>query len=142
MLRVRSRLKSIYLTLKESLINFDDNHDLKYCASLSFYTIFSIAPMLIIGIAIGSFLFGKDAIRGHLFGQINSIVGNESALQIQELIKNTTLKKNNAIASIVGVIVFIVGTIGVFVEIQSTINKIWGLKAKPKNITLSKSTPV
>ena len=88
--------------------------------------------MLIMAIAIGSILFGRQAIEGHLFQEINSIVGNEAAHQIQDMLKHTTLRKNNVVATIVGVIVFIIGATGVFGEIQSTINKIWGLKAKPK----------
>jgi membrane protein len=128
----RKKIQSFYYILKESAINFDRDGVVKYSASLSFYTIFSIAPMLIIAIGIGSFLFGKDAIKGHLFGQINKIVGNETALELQEMLKHTTLHRDNALATAIGVAVFFIGATGVFGEIQSTINKIWGLKAKPK----------
>jgi membrane protein len=126
------RLRTFFKLLKQSAVSFDDNGVLKYCASLSFYTIFSIAPMLLMAIAIGGFLFGKDAITGHLFGQINSVVGNSAALEIQEMLKYTTLRKEHTFATIVAVIVFFIGATSVFGEIQSTINKIWGLKARPK----------
>jgi membrane protein len=130
--RIKSWTRSAFLTLKETAVNFDNNHDLKYCASLSFYTIFSVAPMLIMAISIGSVLYGNDAVKGHLFGQINSLVGNETALEIQNIISHTTLKKNTTVATVIGFIFFFIGTTGVFVEIQSTINKIWGLKARPR----------
>jgi membrane protein len=129
---IKTHSKSFFLLLKQSAINFDRNEVLKFSASLSYYTIFSIAPMLIMAIGISSFLFGRDAIQGHLFNQINGLVGNEAAIQIQEMLKHTTLHKNNLFATVVAVIVFIVGATGVFGEIQSTINRIWGLKAKPK----------
>ncbi len=130
--KLKKRTRNFFILVKESAVNFIADDALKFSASLSYYTIFSIAPMLIIAIAIGSLLFGRTAIEGHLFGQINSIVGNETALQIQEMLRHTTLRKNNLTATIIGVAVFFIGATGVFGEIQSTINRIWGLKAKPK----------
>lgn len=130
--KLKKRTRNFFSLVKESAVNFIADDALKFSASLSYYTIFSIAPMLIIAIAIGSFLFGRAAIEGHLFEQINSIVGNEAALQIQEMLRHTTLRKNNLAATIIGVAVFFIGATGVFGEIQSTINRIWGLKAKPK----------
>lgn len=130
--KLKRRTRNFFSLIKESAVNFIADDALKFSASLSYYTIFSIAPMLIMAIAIGSFLFGRAAIEGHLFGQINSIVGNDAALQIQEMLRHTTLKRNNLLATIIGVAVFFIGATGVFGEIQSTINRIWGLKAKPK----------
>lgn len=130
--RIKKNVSSFFVLLKQSAVNFDRDEVLKFSASLSYYTIFSIAPMLIMAIGIGSFLFGKDAIQGHLFSQINGLVGNEAALQIQDMLKHTTLHKNNLFATVVAIVVFIIGATGVFGEIQSTINRIWGLKAKPK----------
>lgn len=130
--KIRKRTRNFFILVKESAVNFIADDALKFSASLSYYTIFSIAPMLIIAIGIGSFLFGRAAIEGHLFEQINSIVGNDAAHQIQEMLRHTTLKRNNTMATIIGIAVFFIGATGVFGEIQSTINKIWGLKAKPK----------
>lgn len=130
--KIKKRARNFFILVKESAVNFIADDALKFSASLSYYTIFSIAPMLIIAIGIGSFLFGRAAIEGHLFEQINSIVGNDAAHQIQEMLRHTTLKRNNAMATVIGIAVFFIGATGVFGEIQSTINKIWGLKAKPK----------
>jgi membrane protein len=130
--KIKKRTINFFILVKESAVNFIADDALKFSASLSYYTIFSIAPMLIIAIAIGSFLFGRTAIEGHLFEQINSIVGNDAALQIQEMLRHTTLRRNNTMATIIGIVVFFIGATGVFGEIQSTINRIWGLKAKPK----------
>ena len=126
------RAKAFFFLLKQSAINFHENEVIKYCASLSYYTIFSIAPMLIIAIAIGSVLFGKDAVQGHLFGQINTVVGTDAAILIQEMLKHATLRRDNFAASAVAIVIFVIGVTGVFGEIQSTINRIWGLKAKPE----------
>lgn len=131
-LDVKRRAKSAFEVLKESGINFGRNNDLKFSAALSYYTIFSLAPMLILIISIGSLVLGRDAIQGHLFGEINGIVGNKASLQIQEMLTKITLEKNSILATIIGIVTFFIGATGVFGEIQSTINMIWGLKAKPK----------
>ena len=79
-----------------------------------------------------SFFFGQEAVNGQFFGQINKMVGNEAALQIQETMKNIELTDSNTFAALFGGIMLFIGASGVFAEIQSSINSIWGLKAKPK----------
>ena len=117
--------------LKKTFQEFDDDNALKLSASLSYYTIFSLPPLLIIIISVFSIFFGREAVNGQFFGQINGMVGNEAALQIQETIKNIELTENSAFAAIFGGIMLLIGASGVFAEIQSSINYIWGLKAKP-----------
>jgi membrane protein len=118
--------------LKETFTEFIDDNGIKLSASLSYYTIFALPPLLIVIIALCGVFFGKEAVRGEIFGQINGFVGNEAALQIQDIIKNVKLKSDNVFAATVGVVTLLIGASGVFGEIQSSINYIWGLKAKPK----------
>ncbi|WP_269243616.1 YihY/virulence factor BrkB family protein [Flavobacterium limnophilum] len=117
--------------LKKTYQEFDDDNAIKLSASLSYYTIFSLPPLLIIILSIFSFFFGREAVTGRFFGQINGMVGNEAAIQIQETIKNIELSDNNTFAAAFGGILLLIGASGVFAEIQSSINYIWGLKAKP-----------
>ena len=117
--------------LKRTYQEFDNDNAIKLSASLSYYTIFSLPPLLIIIMSIFSFFFGKEAVTGRFFGQINGMVGNEAAIQIQETIKNIELSDSNTFAAIFGGIMLLIGASGVFAEIQSSINFIWGLKAKP-----------
>ena len=86
----------------------------KLSASLSYYTLFSMAPMLLIVISIGSVLLGKEAAEGYLYKQFEGLMGTMGALQLQEMIT------------------FFLGATGVFIEIQDSINTIWSIKAKPK----------
>ena len=99
---------------------------------MSYYTIFSLPPLLIIIISLSGIFFGADAVRGEIFGQINGLVGNDAALQIQETLKNVKLSNSTTFATIVGIIILLIGASGVFTEIQDSINFIWGIKAKPK----------
>ena len=117
--------------LKSTYNEFDDDNAIKLSASLSYYTIFSLPPLIIIILSICGVFFGTEAVTGRFFGQINGLVGNAAALQIQETIKNIELSDSNVFATIVGAITLLIGASGVFAEIQSSINFIWGLKAKP-----------
>ncbi len=112
---------------------FSNDNATKLSASLSYYTIFSLAPMLIIVISVAGIFFGKDAIRGELFGQINQLIGNSAAKQVQELLKNAEKSNQSGFAAIMGFVTLLLGATGVFAEIQDSINYIWSLKAKPKN---------
>lgn len=131
-LRIRVKVKRIANLLKETYNGFIEDDGMKLAASLSYYTIFSLPPLLIIIISLSGFFFGSEAVRGELFGQINGLVGNSAAIQIQEIIKNVKLSHSSAFATTFGVIILLIGASGVFVEIQDSINFIWGLKAKPK----------
>jgi len=117
--------------LKRTYREFDDDNAIKLSASLSYYTIFSLPPLLIIIMSVFSVFFGREAVTGRFFGQINGMVGNAAAIQIQETIKNIELSDSNTFAAVFGGIMLLIGASGVFAEIQSSINFIWGLKAKP-----------
>jgi len=125
-------IKQAFLFLKQVVIDFGNDKAMKFSASLSYYTIFSIAPFLAIIISIGSFFLKREAIQGELYPQIHELVGDEAALQIQQMITNIHLSKNSMFATVVSLIILIAGATGIFTEIQDSINHIWGLKSKPK----------
>jgi len=111
---------------------FNVDNCLKFSASLSYYTLFSMAPMLIIVIAIGSILLGKEAAEGYLYQQFEGQIGKIGALQLQEMIKNVRISGDTPWVTAVGITTFFLGATGVFIEIQDSINSIWSIKAKPK----------
>jgi len=127
-----SFFKKVYSIFKETFNAFLDDNVMKLSAALSYYTIFSLPPLLIIIISITGIFFGNEAVRGQLFGQINGLVGNDAAAQIQEAIKNVSLSRSTKFATTLGIIILFVGASGVFSEIQDSINYIWGIRAKPK----------
>ncbi|MCF0064460.1 YihY/virulence factor BrkB family protein [Dyadobacter chenwenxiniae] len=127
-----SRPKFIWSLFKDSFSEFMEDNGLKLSAALSYYTIFSLAPMLLVIISIVSIVFGKEAFQGELFGQISGLVGKEAAAQLQDLIKNAELSNKSGIAATVGIVTLLIGATGVFAEIQDSINYIWSIKSKPK----------
>jgi len=105
---------------------------MKLAASLSYYAIFAMAPLLIIIISLVGSLFGRDAVQGTVYTELRNLVGSQSALQIQEIIANLQKSHNTAIGTIIGIVILVIGATGLFTEIQSSINFIWSVKAKPK----------
>lgn len=130
-MRSKQLFKKWWGLLKSTFTEFDDDNAIKLSASLSYYTIFALPPLCIIILYFCGIFFGKEAVSGEFFGQINGLVGNDAAIQIQETIKNIELSDGNIFAAIFGGAMLLIGASGVFAEIQSSINFIWGLKAKP-----------
>lgn len=118
----------MHLATKE----FSGDNGLKLSASLSYYTLFSMAPMLLLVIAIGSILLGKEAAEGYLYQQFEGLIGTLGAMQLQEMISNVRISGDTPWVTVVGVVAFFFGATGVFIEIQDSINLIWSIKAKPK----------
>ncbi len=128
----RQSAKDFWGMLKATFVGFIDDKGLKLSASLSYYTIFSLGPLLLLLISLVGFFLGEEAIRGQLFTEINGLVGDKAAVQIQEIIQNLELSGKTTSAVIIGVITLIIGATTVFGEIQDSINIIWRVKAKPK----------
>ena len=118
--------------LKDAFAGFIEDRGLKLSAALSYYTVFSMAPLLLLLISLAGVFFGRDAIQGQIFGEINGLLGNEAAKQIQDIIKNMELSGETNIALAIGGITLLIGATSVFGEIQDSINLIWKVKAKPK----------
>jgi len=129
---MKKKIKTVYSYLKQVFTEFAEDNIFKYSASLAYYTVFSLAPVLIVIISICGILFGKEAIQGHIYGQIKDLVGNDAAVQIQETVKNIHLTGHNIYATIISIIVLLIGATGIFGEVQDSLNKIWGLRIKTR----------
>ncbi|PHK15721.1 ribonuclease BN, partial [Nostoc linckia z15] len=94
--------------------------------------VFSMAPLLLLIISLAGMFFGREAIENRLFGELNGLIGNNAALQVQQIIRNLELSGKTTVSVIIGAITLVVGATTVFGEIQDSINIIWRVKAKPK----------
>lgn len=111
---------------------FNDVKGLKFSASLAYYTIFSLAPLLVLVISLAAIFFGQEAVEGQVFQEINSLVGDIAAAQIQTMISNFHVQEDNSLALTIGIATLVLGATTVFGDMQHSINKIWEIKAKPK----------
>ncbi|MGQ3888599.1 YihY/virulence factor BrkB family protein [Legionella sp. CNM-1927-20] len=100
-------------------------------AALAFYTIFSLAPILLICIVLISFFLGEAAAQGRILDHISGLAGTKAALQIQTMIENSQQADKSKIPQIIGIFFLIFGTTRVFAELQNGLNKIWGVMPKP-----------
>jgi membrane protein len=103
----------------------------KLAASLAFYTIFSLSPLLIIIISIGGLLFGADAARGELVTEIEGLVGREGAEVVQTALKNSADTQTGILSILISIVTLIIGSTIVFIELQDSLDMIWKVKPKP-----------
>lgn len=124
--------KSIWQVLQKSFTGFSNDNVTTKSSSLAYYTIFSMAPLLIIIISLSGLFLGQAAAQGKVYTALAGFVGADTASQLQGMIQHASVTGKSKIAAIVGVITLIVGSTTVFAQIQNSINSIWGLKPKPK----------
>jgi membrane protein len=98
-------------------------------AAIAFYTVFSLAPMLVIVIAVAGFVFGQEAAEGALFGELTKLVGPESAGAVQAMLRSASSTRSGIIATVVGIGTLIAAATAVFSELQAALNLIWKVPA-------------
>jgi membrane protein len=124
--------KGVWGILKDSFKGFGNDNVTKLSGSLAYYTVFSMGPLLVVIISLCGIFLGREAVEGKIFSQLNSFVGHDTALQLQQIIKNASITGKGKFAAIIGIITLLIGATTVFGDIQDSINRIWGLKPKPK----------
>jgi len=124
-------IKKMGALLKESAKEWSDDNASRLSAALSYYTIFSIAPLLVLAIAVAGMVFGQEAASHQIFNQIRGLVGDQGAITIQTMVEKLHQNGGGVIATIVGVVTVLIGASGAFEELQSALNTIWKVQAKP-----------
>ncbi|GAA4394580.1 YihY/virulence factor BrkB family protein [Nibrella viscosa] len=124
--------KNLWAILLATFSGFSSDRVMKLSAALAYYTVFSLSPLLVLVISMVSLLYGDQAIEGQIFYQINEFMGDEAALQLQEMIRNVKLSGQTTTAAVTGGIALLAGATSVFIEIQDSINLIWRVKPKPQ----------
>jgi len=129
-------LSSAWKLLKDTVTAFIEDEALSKGAAIAFYTVTSIAPVLLIVIAIAGLAFGHDAAQIAITAQLSGLMGQQTAEVLQTAVASASGKSSGIWATIIGIIMLIVTASGVFGEMQSALNAIW--KAKPKGTTVSR----
>ena len=123
------KLLDLWQILKHAGAGFIQHRIIKLSASLSYFTIFTLGPMMLVIIYISSIFWGRRAIEGTIHDQISGLIGDGAAIQIQALIKNASISGNSFLA-LLGIVSLIFAATTVFTQIQDTMNTIWNLKVK------------
>lgn len=130
---MKHKVKDLGKLFKIAFKEWKDKDPFRQSAIIAYYAIFSIPGLLVLIIAIAGYFFGQDAVNQKLIAQISQTIGEETALQIQDLLIKSTAARSTVWGSIVGITVLLVGATGVFVELQITLNLIWNVKVKAQN---------
>ena len=124
-------LKSSQALMKQTLFEWIDLGVSRMGAALAFYTLFAIAPLFVIVLALAGFWFGEEAARRELFSQVSGLVGSEGGEAIQALVSAARKPTTGAWATVIAVVTLFVGATGVFIQLQDALNSIWGVRRKP-----------
>jgi membrane protein len=125
------KLRVLWELLKETAAEWWKHNPQRLGASLAFYTMLSAAPLLVIVTAIAGFAFGRQAAQGELVGQIRDLIGREGADAVQTMLANAYQPTTGVLATVISLIVLLVGATGVFAELQDALNTIWDVQPKP-----------
>ena len=120
-----------YLVIKDTLTAWDEDNVTRLAASLAYYTLLSIAPLIILAVAVAGLPFGEAAARQHISGQLAGVVGVGAAGAIEAIAKNARAPGSGVIGIVVGIVVLLFGASGVFGELQSALNTVWEVAPKP-----------
>ena len=122
----------LWKILVATVMGFVNDNGLKLSASLAYYTVFSIAPLLIIIISLAGLFFPNDAAAKAIYPHMVHYVGAQAANEVQSILKHLALSGKSTLATTIGVMVLMLGASSIFMEIQDSLNIIWRVKAKPK----------
>jgi membrane protein len=126
-------MKSLTLSqiLKKTIAEVGDDKISRLAASLSYYTLLSLSPLLVLAIAVAGFVFGEDAARGQITQQMQQVFGAEAGEAVRSIVAHAKQPTSGAIGTAVGVVVLLFGASGVFGELQDSLNTIWEVAPKP-----------
>jgi membrane protein len=131
-----SKLAQLYALCKDAVMAWIDDFAPSMGAAISYYTMFSLAPLLVIVIAIAGSLFGAEAVQGQIAAQLSGLIGQEGALAVQGLVASASEPSRGLIAGSVSIVVLVVGATTVFAELQSALDRIWHVpeRVKPSGV--------
>jgi membrane protein len=130
-------MKRTFDLFKQAFTEFGEDKAQRLGAALAYYTIFSLAPLLLIAIAIAGIVFGRDAAQGEIFGQLRGVLGPQAANAVQEMVKSAAKPKTGTMATVVGIVTLLFGAAGVFGQLKDALNTIWNVEPTKKSGVMS-----
>jgi len=124
--------RQIFALLKEAATSWSEDSAPSMGAAISYYSVFSMAPLLVIVIAVAGFFFGADQVQGALSAQLTSLMGEDAARAVDEMLKNAQQPRTGGIAAITSIGVLVIGATTVLAELQNALDRIWRVPAREK----------
>jgi membrane protein len=117
--------------VKETASDWSKDNATRLAAALAYYTVLSLAPLLVLAVSVAGLVFGQEAARGQIANELAAVVGPQAGKGIETMLANAKSPEDGTIGSIVGVVALMFGASGVFGELQASMNRIWNVEAKP-----------
>jgi membrane protein len=117
--------QSLWQLVRRAIIAWSDDYASSMGAALAYYTLFSLAPLLLLVIAVAGVVFGAEAARGQIVAQLAGLIGKEGAVAVEGLLKSASEPAKSTMASIVSLATLLVGATSIFAELQSDLDRIW-----------------
>ena len=122
---------ALWWVFKRALIGWWNDNVPRLGASLAYYTLFALAPILVVAIGVAGLAFGRDAVRGEVVGQIQGLVGRQGAEAVQAMLEGVAKPSSNWLATVIGLLTAFLGATGAFIELQTALNAIWRVQPRP-----------
>ena len=135
--KVVHKLKAIFYLIRDSVLGWSRNEATLYAAALAYYTIFSLAPLLIISTAIAASVFNEAAVEGRIVELFENTVGPEGAMLIQDIIKSSYDSASTGLAAVIGIGVLLYGASTVFYKLRLALNAMWNIVPKTEAVQYS-----
>jgi membrane protein len=129
----RRTWKQWWALLRRTVTAWSDDYAPSMGAALSYYTVFSLAPLLLIVISIAGLVFGADAARGEIFGQLRGLMGDEAAKAVEGVLSSVSRPASGVLGTLIGIGVLLVGATSVFAELQDALDRIWRAPARERS---------
>jgi membrane protein len=126
-------IRQLWELIKASVSSWIGDYAPSMGAALAYYTLFSIAPLLLIVIAVAGLFFGAEAVRGEILGQLQGLMGSEGARAVQSLIESVSQPEKSLLATVIGVVLLVIGATSVFSELQDDLDRIWRAPERDKS---------
>jgi membrane protein len=126
-------MTQIWSLVKATFSSWLDDYAPSMGAALAYYTMFSIAPLLLIVISTAGLVFGEEAVRGEIFGQLRGLMGDEGARAVQSLLESVSSPEEGAAGTVIGTVLLLVGATTVLGELQDAFDRIWHVPPKDKD---------
>lgn len=123
--------QALWWVLKKAFGGWWNDNVPRLGASLAYYTLFALAPILVVAIGVSGLVFGPDAVRGEIVGQIEGVVGRQGAEAVQSMLEGVSKPSSSILATVIGSLTAFLGATGAFIELQTALNAIWRVKPRP-----------
>lgn len=136
MATIKVSIKGLWVVTKKTLAAWMKADPFRQSAVIAYYAIFSIPALLVIIITCAGFAFGREAVQGEISNQISAAIGSETATQVEDMIAKAGAQKNSVWATVISIVTLILGSTGVFAQLQVSLNQIWEVKVDVKKMWL------